>query len=368
MKGLKGFFWFLFKCFAVYSLLVYGLTFWVPSSHWLPGFLMMSFPVTVLINFGFLVFWLLVDSKKALAPLFLIFLSGIFLDRTYQFKKDPVDLTSKDNKEKVFKVLNYNVFGFWITQHHSREDDAETNKMKKWILKQNADVLCMPEFNNEENVPDFRTVQFLKKSGYPYSNMLDNKNMKDGTTFKTLAMFSKYPIIAHKEKSTEQQNGLMYIDIVVGKDTLRVIGVHLYSMSLRLSKLVNQKEMSGIKRETRGTLSQMKKGFIARVSETKILEKWIKESPYAVIVCGDFNETPYSYVYGKCRKLLNNAFETRGEGFGFSFNHLPYFIRIDNQFYNDKKLEAIDFKTLNKIKYSDHYPCLGTYRFKKVVE
>ncbi len=49
-------------------------------------------------------------------------------------------------------------------------------------------------------------------------------------------MFSKYPIIKHKENPTEQQNGLMYIDIAVGKDTLRVIGVHLYSMSLRLIK------------------------------------------------------------------------------------------------------------------------------------
>lgn len=362
MKGLKGFFWFLFKCFAVYSILVYTLTFWVPSSHWLPGFLMMSFPVTVLVSIGFLIFWLPIDPKKALAPLFLIFLAGIFLDRTYQFKKEPIDLSA--NKKKVFKVLNYNVFGFWIKPDHSRADDAETNKMKKWIVDQNADVLCMPEFNNEDYNSNFRTVQFLKKSGYLYSNTLDNKTMKDGTTFKTLAMFSRYPIIKHRENPTEQQNGLMFIDIAVGKDTLRVIGVHMYSMSLRLSKLVSQKEMSGIKKETRGTLSQIKRGFIARVTETEIVEKWIEESPYAVIVCGDFNETPYSYVYGKCRKLLNNAFETRGEGFGFSFNHLPYFIRIDNQFYNDKKLEAINFKTFNKIKYSDHYPCLGTYRFK----
>jgi endonuclease/exonuclease/phosphatase (EEP) superfamily protein YafD len=364
VKGLKSFFWFLFKCFAVYSVVVYALTFWVPSSHWIAGFLMMSFPVTVLINLVFVIFWLLVDPRKALAPLFLVFLAGIFLDRTYQFKKKNENSATSETAAKTFKVLNYNVFGFWVTQHHTRKDDAITNEMKKWLVSMDADVLVMPEYNNEDHIPAFRTTEFLEKAGYQYHNFLENEKNKSGQ-YSTLAIFSKFPIVKHEEIAFEFQNGIMYVDIRVGENMVRVIGVHLYSMSLRLSKLTHQKEIAGIKREARGSFSQLKKGFSERVPQTKMLEYWIKQSPHPVIMAGDFNETPYSYVYGKCRNLLNNAFESKGEGFGFTYNRVPSFIRIDNQFYDDTKLEAQDFQTLNKVKYSDHYPCLGTYQFKK---
>jgi endonuclease/exonuclease/phosphatase (EEP) superfamily protein YafD len=367
VKGLKSIFWFLFKCFAVYSIVVYALTFWVPSSHWICGFMMMSFPVTVLINLAFLVFWLLIDPKKALAPLFLIVLAGIFLDRTYQFK-DHEDISStKNGNARTFKVLNYNVFGFWVTQHHEREDDDKTNEMKKWLVSMDADVLVMPEFNNEDRIPAFRTTEFLKKAGYRYNNFLENKEDRSGE-YSTLAVFSRFPIVKHEEIALEQQNGIMYTDVLVGKDTLRVIGVHLYSMSLRLARLKDQKEMAGVKRVARGSLAQIKRGFIERVPQTKMLEYWIKESPYAVILTGDFNETPYSYVYGKCRKLLNNAFEMKGEGFGFTYNRVPSFIRIDNQFFDDQRLDILDFQTLNNIKYSDHYPSIGIYQFKKIAK
>ncbi|MDQ6481590.1 endonuclease/exonuclease/phosphatase family protein [Dyadobacter sp. LHD-138] len=362
MKGLKGFFWLLFKCFGAYSLLVYALTYWVPTPHWVAGFLMMSLPVTVLVSLFFFVFWIFIDPKKSLVPLFLICLGSIFMSRTYQFGSDK---RSAEKSGKTFSLLNYNVYGFWITPSHTKKDDVKTNEMKQWLVDQNADILCMPEFNNEEYKRAFQTTEYLKKAGYKYHNFLKNKTMKEGASYQTLAIFSKFPIISHREKPTEQQNGLMYADVLIGKDTVRIIAVHLYSMSLRLSTLVRQKEMAGIKRETKGTFARMKNGFTSRILEVQLLEEWIKESPYPVIVCGDFNETPYSYFYGKTRQLLNNAFEDKGEGFGFTYNKIPWFIRIDNQFYNDKKLTLYDFKTWNNIKYSDHNPSIGTYSVKR---
>lgn len=256
--------------------------------------------------------------------------------------------------------MNYNVFGFWVTQRHVRADDIKTERMKAWIVEQNADILCMPEFNSEQKFSTFRTVKYFRDAGYRYYNFLDKKKNAN-STFIGLAIFSKFPIIKHREEAFEQQNGLMYVDVVIQKDTVRIIGVHLYSMSLQLKTLVSQKKFDGVKRETRSTLSSMKKGFSARVREVRIMEDWIKESPYPVIVCGDFNETPYSYFYGRTRALLKNAFEEKGEGFGFTYNRIPWFIRIDNQFYDDNTLDLLDFKTLKDIKYSDHNPSFGTY-------
>lgn len=363
MKGLKGFFWLLFKCFGAYSLLVYALTYWVPTPHWAAGFLMMSLPGAIIVNLFFFVFWIFVDAKKSLAPLFLICLGSVFLPRTYQFSKSNDEAHKK--KSGAFTVLNYNVYGFWVTQFHRRENDWQTNEMKKWVVDQDADILCLPEYYNEKYQEAFKTVKYLKNAGYKYHNFWKNKTMKEGTTFQTLAIFSKFPIVSHSERNTEQQNGLMYVDVLAGRDTVRIIGVHFYSMSLSLSSLVRQKEMAGVKRETNETFRRMKTGFTSRILEVNLLEEWIKESPYPVIVCGDFNETPYSYFYGRTRRLLKNAFEEKGEGFGFTYNKIPWFIRIDNQFYDDKKLTLYDFKTWKNIKYSDHNPSIGTYSVKR---
>ena len=67
----------------------------------------------------------------------------------------------------------------------------------------------------------------------------------------------------------------------------------------------------------------------------------IERSPYPVILCGDFNEVPYGYAYGRVRKQLRNAFENSGTGFGFTYNKAPRYIRIDNQFYSNKKVSHI---------------------------
>lgn len=360
MKGLKGFFWLLFKFFGAYTLLVYALTYWVPTPHWTAGFLMMSLPLTFLVNIIFVFIFLLADTKKSLAPIFLLVLGSVFLPRTFQFGNNGKGKASAEKNQKSFSIMNYNVYGFWVTQGHVRSDDEKTQRMKEWILRQHADILCMPEFNNEKQFPVYRTIKYFRESGYPYYNVLE-KNSNENSTFKSLAIFSRFPIIKHREEAFEQQNGLMYADVVIRKDTVRIIGVHLYSMSLQLKKLISQKEFDGVKRETRSTLSSIKRGFSARVKEVSILEKWIRESPHPVIVCGDFNETPYSYFYGRTRAQLKNAFEEKGEGFGFTYNRIPWFIRIDNQFYSDKTLNLLEFETIKGVKYSDHNPSIGKY-------
>jgi len=325
---------------------------------------MMSLPLTVIANFIFALLWLLADRKKAIMPVILIILGCIFLPRTYQFGEKTQESVTSSGKTRTFKVLNYNVYGFWVVPNHARKDDAKTDEMKQWLIGQDADILCMPEFYSDTRLSSFNNVEFFNDNGYKYYNLLSGKNRK-GVPFHTLAIFSKYPIIKHKEEAFELQNGLMFADIVVKKDTIRMIGVHLYSMSLRLKSLVTQKEIAGIKRETKTTFSKMKKGFSARASEIKLMETWIRESPYPVIVCGDFNETPYSYFYGQTRSLLKNAFEEKGSGFGFTYNRIPWFIRIDNQFYNDKSLDLLNFTTLGNIRFSDHNPSIGTYSVKR---
>jgi endonuclease/exonuclease/phosphatase family metal-dependent hydrolase len=180
-----------------------------------------------------------------------------------------------------------------------------------------------------------------------------------------VAVISKHPIIASRDTVFEAQNGMIQADIKMGDDTIRVIGLHLYSMTLQLRNLVHQKEMDGMAREGKITFRQMRKGFERRAGELAVLESWIKESPYPTVVCGDFNEVPYGYVYGRMKDIMGNSFEEKGKGFGFTYNHIPYFIRIDHQFYSKKTLRVTDFNTYQDVKYSDHYPVSGVYSIRR---
>lgn len=360
MKGIKKLLWFLYQCFAFYTLVVYAMILWVPFKGWVAGFMMMSFPAVVLIHLISIPVWFVLERKRALLPLIIVLLAGLFLSRTIGFNSQSKDADLRAVRK--FSVMNYNVHVFQrLADPRNPETRKEISNMKAWIGVSGGDVLCMPEYYDEDKTI-FDSGDYLRKKGYVHGAYFHKR--KFGKSYWGLAILSKRPIIASRDTIFAAQNGMIQADIKIGRDTVRVIAVHLYSMTLGLSKLVRQKEMGGIEVETRLTLAKMKNGFEKRAEEFILLQDWVSKSPYPVIVCGDFNEVPYSYIYGRLRKTLKNSFEEKGQGFGFTFNHLPYFIRIDHQFYDDQRLSVEQFTTYSKVKYSDHYPIMGTYVFK----
>ena len=322
---------------------------------------MMSFPVVIVGHILILVLSLFSGKKKnVLMPIAMLLLGCVFISRTYQFRGESRDVVAEG---KRIKVMNYNVHGF---QHSSGADKEQVNadkeKMKDWITGTGADVLCMPEYINYKGSGAMDVTAAFEKAAYKDVVYLGMTKFNQPHSYWGMAVFSKYPIVAAKDTVFEMQNGMIQADIKVGMDTVRVISVHLFSMTLRLKSLISQRTIKGIIREVKSTARLIKRGFSNHALEIAALEAWVKSSPYPVIVCGDFNETPYSYVYGKSRSMLRSAYEQKGRGFGFTFNEAPYFIRIDHQFYDKSKLELMDFQTLDSVRYSDHYPMLGTYQ------
>jgi endonuclease/exonuclease/phosphatase (EEP) superfamily protein YafD len=206
-------------------------------------------------------------------------------------------------------------------------------------------------------------VRHFRESGYRHSVLLNPEVANQASGMVGVAIFSIYPIVHGDRESFDRWNGLVWADIKVGHDTVRVINVHLQSMGIRVGKVLRQDQLAGVKHETRGVLSALRSGFIERREQVARVERHIRESPHPVIVTGDHNDTPYSVVYERMRRILPNSFEEAGRGFGFTYNRLPGFIRIDHQFH-DPSLSTLNFETINYIKYSDHYPIVGTYRVK----
>jgi endonuclease/exonuclease/phosphatase family metal-dependent hydrolase len=143
------------------------------------------------------------------------------------------------------------------------------------------------------------------------------------------------------------------VDVLKGKDTIRVYNMHLQSLSL-------EEEEIKVSSNILTLLKKLKEGSIQRSRQVQILDEHIKKCPYTTIfVCGDLNDTPYSYSYQALKEKFNNSFEEGGEGFGFTYNG-KLFLRIDNQFAS-KNVKVSSFKVHKEIRYSDHFPIEGRY-------
>jgi len=114
----------------------------------------------------------------------------------------------------------------------------------------------------------------------------------------------------------------------------------------------NQEEIDGILDIT----NRLKWAFERRANQAESIAAHVHRSPYPVIVCGDFNDSPVSYTYRIMRHDLNDAFVESGSGFGNTYlGKFPSY-RIDYILLN-KKFNVFNYRT-PKLNLSDHYPVL----------
>jgi len=358
----RSLFWSLNVVLVLYTLLLYWLLYNLPVQHWSASMFMITLPVAWLFNLFCLIIWLFANPWRSILSL-LALLAGFWLwPRTLVWNSPQPNPQGKS----MLSLLSYNVTNF--NSDLINAAPAKRNRprlLTDWVIRNEAAVKCFQEFYNSQRHPILRMADRLRAAGYTYEAVLYPEYRQVPDSFIGVAIFSKYPIINQGREpfGLHAHNGIVWADIKIGADTVRIINVHLESMGIRVRRVLSQQEMAGVRTETRGILGSLREGFIARREQVLRAEKYIDDSPFPVIVTGDFNETPYSVVYGRLRARLNNAFEDAGRGFGFSLNRAPNLLRIDNQFYDANRLTALSFKTIREVPYSDHFPIYGEYVF-----
>jgi endonuclease/exonuclease/phosphatase family metal-dependent hydrolase len=232
-------------------------------------------------------------------------------------------------------------------------------KMAGWIRSTQSDIICLQEFYNEPGDHVLNTVSMINRDkNYNVYNLPVFTN-KIGAQF-GIAIFSKFPILRTGEISFsgKTQNQAIYADVLIESDTVRIYNLHLQSMHIDDNHMIGYpgdlqegfKDLSG----------RLKSGFIQRSLQVRLIKDNIKKCRYKIILCGDLNDLPYSYSYHQLKSILKNSFSSVGRGFGFTYNGNLPFLRIDNQFYSPG-IKANSFVTLRSIRFSDHFPVIGTY-------
>ena len=319
-----------------------------PTNFPYVGLLPFMIPVVLVVNSILFIILAISWKKTAFIPLLALLIGYRFFLITYQFHP------SSENEEGL-RVLTYNAHMFDYKRSITGEFDPN---IYTWLRDHPADVKAFQEFYQDNTSPAKNSLKILSKDGeyeYSYQSGEGNKTRRSIG----MAIFSKYPIVHEGVVfDTKYSNGAIFADIRVGSDTLRIYNTHLESMAIQAEALDNYDQAKQVYRKTLGKLHR---GSMARAEQLEILFEHLSNSPHPVILMGDLNEIPYSYAYFKLSQKLKNAFELAGNGFGFTFNRILFFLRIDHIFASPE-LKPVYFYTHREVDYSDHYPVSATFQ------
>ncbi len=339
-----------------------------PYQFMFPAFLGLIFPALLIFNVLFLFFWIAFLRWRfvAVCVLALLFCSeAIFVYYSVHGK-------TKEVQEDCFKVLTYNVAGFrW-----AEGEEARSNPIFDYMQNSDADIICLQEFviNNKKFNPDgIISIDELDDilDAYPYRSVVKLGTVEGAYSF-GLACYSKFPILKTKQIPIDSElNGAVQYEIQIKDKTLSLFNIHLESNRLTL----DDKELYHDFFRTRNAkifdqLSnqmQMKLGaaYIKRAQHADLIARWInRQETDGVVVCGDFNDPPISYAYHKIKNagtILLDSYEQTGFGPGITYYENGFWFRID-YIMHTRNMQAFT-STVDKVKYSDHYPLYSYLRF-----
>ena len=323
---------------AFTTLMAYLLPFLAPK--WFPflSVLTLFLPFFLVVNLMFFMYWLL-QFKKYIFVSGLVLLLGItFINKFYNLKP-----TMLPKSEKEFTVMSYNVRLF--NKFNWNKKANIPTKIAEFVTEKNPDILCIQEYSNLEK------TQF---SNYKYKHVFkEGKNIIVGNS-----IFSKYKII---DKGVinfpNSTNNAVYADIIKDKDTLRIYSMHL--QSIKISTDIEEEEIQKMNEsKTKYIFRKISSAFTKQQEQALLLKQHYTDCKYKKIICGDMNNSAFSFVYRTIKGSMQDAFESNGEGFGKTYNFKYYPARIDYIF-ADKNIQINSFETLNDFYNSDHFPLIS---------
>lgn len=330
---------------AVITLLSYLAPNINPEKFWPAAMFGLIFPVLVILNLLFILFWIF--NKNMLV---LISLATMVIG--FNSVKGVINFGSKNQRTtgKSITVGTYNIEGLMRLNPKSKEyRNLSKDDLKEFFDKNKIpDVICFQEITTNNR----KTLQSILDLPYFYQH----------TSLNT-CIFSKYPITdSGSIVFSKSYNSAVWVDIEINGKKIRVFDFHLQSNSVKnlTEKTLSSEELQARKKYSsiRKIFSRIKHATDLRVNQAKQVKALIRKSPYPVLVCGDMNDTAQSYVYATISDGLKDSFKESAFGFGSTYNGKLPFLRIDYIF-TSEEMSVLSHK-VERVIFSDHNPVFST--------
>ncbi len=329
-----------------------------PETTPLPAMAGMAFPYILIVDVIYVLMLIFAKKLSALVMLAVLALGYRCIDATVQL--NPLHyIEDFDEDDSTFSIMSFNVRLLDRYNWIKGKNDTRT-KIFEFLRYESPDVVCFQEFynNSKDSITNEMIIQELLGTKYIVRDY--NPDDKAHSTNKGYRIFSKYPLSKVTPIFDQTDNLIgIYADAQIMDRKVRILNFHLKSIKLgyddydfidQIDQKNNKEQVSGV----RNIYNKLTKAYSIRTRQADVISKIVSESPYAVVLCADFNEPPVSYCYRKIRgQNLVDAFCESGTGWGGTIRVKFLSFRID-YIMHSPVLQSTGFKTYRE-NLSDHF-------------
>lgn len=341
---------------AVTTVLTYCVPYVDPARVWFFPVLGLAAPGIYVASVVLMLYWVIRWRKVRALVMLAVVVAGLF--KVSLFWR-PEIRRSYDGEavydRGAFRVMTYNVRSFYGENGGSSVDD-----ILQLIAGQDPDIICLQEFNARlaERSEEFALLDEKYESAH-----FGRTQAPDSVYGATMAILSKYRILRTGTVLTPSSS--VWADVMIGDDTVRVFNNHLRSTAINASDnefITSHRFLSDTARETkiRSIVTRLRENSVLRARQVDSIAKVVGATRTRKIVCGDFNDTPMSYVYRTMARGLRDAFSECGSGYSHTFRGFYNTLRIDYVL-SSAGLETLSYEVL-PVEYSDHHPVVVRLR------
>ena len=306
--------------FAVLSCAAFMASFISPLQTTIFHYIGLISPFILGVNLLLLIYWVVKMRVWIIIPLFSIILNVGYISSMLQ-------LQVIDNEyDGYLRVATYNIDNFG--------EGENLKPIKRFILSQDIDIIALQEawdFSLENIKIQFNEYDYIKKRG-------------------ELVIMSKYPIIDVNIKQLPEGTGNILAAEIDYKGE-RIIFATTHLQTTGISSIPRRVRNNGYLSFS-GEHSRFSYNARLRAKQANEISQFIENEKLPLIICGDFNDTPASYIYRKIKGKLIDGFKDCGSGYASTFFDFFGIFRIDYIFYSHS-IKGIKH-TISDVKLSDH--------------
>lgn len=235
---------------------------------------------------------------------------------------------------------------------HFKDDNSwhiDAQEELAYIREAKPDAVFFQEFYRISDNRHPVVARMKKATG------IDRRHQPSGKSVATYAESAEF--IEDYFKEGHNVSGILVTDVTTAIGKLRLVNAHLYSNQITVlaNQIGDQDGLEGEVSQAKSMLRRYANAAAGRARQADIIRKVVEESPYPVIVGGDFNDVPSSYTYGRIlTPRLRDAWAEHGSlGLGTTYTGPLPGLRID-YFMVDTALRVQSMERV-ETDFSDHY-------------
>lgn len=298
------------------------------------------FPLLLVLCLVMAVLWLAVDRRYASLPVVMVLVALFFVPRYF-------NLGSSSHSAATFSIATFNLSN--AIAGYDREKLKRETKREK-----------LEDFLHQLRPIDILCVQERGSFAAEVLESVFNEHYTHSHKGKGAAILSRFPMVDQGMIDFGTvTNSCLWADLQIGDDVVRVYSTHFQSNMITMDTKRILEGDPPAQQKTGLRLRRVFRNFVAnhikRLDQGKLVKQHIANSPYPVLLCGDFNDVPMSRLYQTFSDILSDSFIVKGSGLSTTFaGHIP-FLRIDYVWLS-ATLEAHSHHVVKGSGFSDHHP------------